>query len=287
MARGRGRCHDGAMTDEDLRAAIVGLAPWHHDVEIRPGLSTWEAGASTDRGHELGNRVRVKVAGHFSPLLTALFPQGLGGRSFLDCACNAGGYTFAALDLGAGRCFGFDARQLWIDQARLIASQRPGEDVSFERMTLAELPGRGFEPFDITFFGGIFYHLSDPVAGLRIAADLTRDLLIVNTAAFPGDGRSLRLNVESTRELLSGIDGLAWLPTGPGVVREILAWCGFPHSRLDYRIALPNGRDRLQIVAAREAATLAAYDSADPASRPAWANRKRPLLRRLLGRLRR
>jgi len=275
------------MTETELRAAIRELAPWHHDVEIRPGISTWEAGAEGSFDEELGSPIRVDVAAHFSPLLQRLYPQGLGGRSFLDCACNGGGYTFTARDLGADRCLGFDARQLWIDQARLIASQRPSEGVAFEVMMLEDLPQAGLEPFDITFFGGILYHLPNPAAGLRIAADLTKELLIVNTAAVPGDGQGLQLVFEGTKPVLSGLDGLAWLPTGPKVVMDMLTWCGFPHSRLDYLVNLPNGRDRIQIVAARDEAALAAYDAAGAASAPPWASLKPGAVKRLMAKLRR
>lgn len=275
-----------SVSKTQLRDAIRQLAPWHHDVEIRPGISTWEVGAEGSFDEELGRPLRVDVAGNFSPLLRRLYPAGLAGRSFLDCACNAGGYSFAARESGAGRCFGFDARQLWIDQARLIASERQSEGMSFEVMMLADLPEAGLEQFDICFFGGIFYHLPDPAVGLRTAADLTKDLLIVNTAAVPGDGKALQLNIESTKAVLSGINGLAWLPTGPQVVMDMLAWCGFPHSRLDFLLNLPNGRDRIQIVAAREVATLADYDSAGPKAVRPWASLTRGAVKNLMARLR-
>ena len=35
---------------------------------------------------------------------------------------------------------------------------------------------------DITWFSGLFYHLADPLAGLKTAADQTEDLLFVITA---------------------------------------------------------------------------------------------------------
>ena len=143
------------------------------------------------------------------------------------------------------------------------------------------------KPFDITFFGGIFYHLPDPASGLRIAADLTRDLLILNTAAVPGNGQELRLSLEGTKQALSGLEGLAWLPTGPQVVMDMLRWCGFPHSRVDYLVNLPNGRDRLQIVAARDAATLADYDSAGSQSAPEWASMRPSTVKRLMAKLKR
>ena len=41
----------------------------------------------------------------------------------------------------------------------------------------------GNERFDICLFKGIFYHLPDPVAGLKIVADRTDEVLILDTAA--------------------------------------------------------------------------------------------------------
>ena len=60
---------------------------------------------------------------------------------------------------------------------------------------------------------------------------------------------------------MSGVDGLAWAPTSVRVVREILAWCGFPHSRLRWATRLRRRDWRMEIVAARDAAALVRYDA--------------------------
>src|SRR5438046_2699327 len=60
----------------------------------------------------------------FLQLLEKLYPNGLGGRRVLDCACNCGGYTFWAKEAGAGECFGFDVRKHWIDQAKFLLQHR-------------------------------------------------------------------------------------------------------------------------------------------------------------------
>jgi hypothetical protein len=75
------------------------------------------------------------------------------------------------------------------------------------------------------------------------------------------------------------------------VTRDVLKWCGFPHSRVDYVVSMPNGRDRIQVVAAREAQSLADYDAgADKVpewarpkvSTPSIAARLRPRIRSLI-----
>jgi hypothetical protein len=131
-------------------------------------------------------------------------------------------------------------------------------------------------------FFGLFYHLPDPVAGLKIAADLTRELLILNTAADPTPaGDALTLNIESDTALMSGVHRLAWLPTGPRVLEEILHWCGFPHTRVQYVVKAPRF-PRVQILAARDASTFAHYDAVHPRRpTPLWKRGARRLLRAL------
>lgn len=254
---------DDPARAQALREEIERLGPWHHDIEIAPGVSTMGVRDSVDRDH--------RFAEHYSPErmmrypLEAVYPEGLQGRSFLDCACNSGGHSLAALRRGAGRAFAFDARQHWVDQAAFLARACGAPELTVERRTLGELPGLGLEPFDVTLFAGIFYHLPDPVAGLRIAADMTRELLIVNTAVRPRRERALVLNMESATHVLSGVDRLAWLPTGPDVMRDLLAWCGFGHSRIDhYWSGGAKGWKRLQVLAARDERVFEHYDRVRP-----------------------
>lgn len=248
---------------EALREQMQRLGPWHHDVEIAPGVSTMGVRSATNPDHRFEE--------HYSPeqmmrhLLGSVYPAGLQGRSFLDCACNSGGHSIAAARHGAGRGFAFDARQHWLDQAAFLARHCRAPELTLRRCELKDLPGLGLEPFDVTLFAGIFYHLPDPVSGLRIVADLTQELLIVNTAVRPRPDPALVLNVESDTHVLSGVDGLAWLPTGPAVLQELLAWCGFKHCGIDlYWSNGPKGRKRLQMLAARDEKVFAAYDRVRP-----------------------
>ena len=266
------------MDAEALRAQIRRLAPWHHDVEVAPGVRTGEPLPPGSTPPELGTPSLIRPEVGFAQWIAEIFPGGLAGRSVLDCACNAGGYLFAAAQHGAGRGFGFDARDHWIDQARFLAAHLPAADIEFATCTLDELPELGLEPFDVILFKGLFYHLPDPIGGLRIAANLTRELIIVNTAARYGKGDALVLNPESRTELMSGVHGLAWLPTSPRVLTDILAWCGFPHARLRQVWPMSGRSFRVEVLAAREPATFADYD-AQPRRKPPGR------LARALGRL--
>jgi tRNA (mo5U34)-methyltransferase len=269
------------MTNDQLGAEIRRLGPWHHDVEIAPGIRTGDPAYRPEPDPVSGTPSIIDPHANLERKVRDLFPEGLQGRSFLDCACNAGGYLFAARQLGAERCFGFDAREHWIRQARFLARHLPSENVDTGVCTLAEVPGQGLKPYDVTLFSGILYHLPDPVAGLKIAADLTKELIIVNTATFPAKRDALILNPESMSQLMSGVDGLAWYPTGEAVVRQMLASCGFSHTRLRFNRATEGKGGRLEIWGARDPAVFDHYDRHHPPEAP---SRLRRLTRRLLGR---
>jgi tRNA (mo5U34)-methyltransferase len=244
---------------ESLKDEIRSLGPWHYDIEVAPGIRTGAPEFSEGAPAELGRPTVTDPLADMRRLIGETFENGLEGRSFLDCACNAGGHSFGAKALGAGRVFGFDAREHWIRQAQFLARFLPSENVHFERKELAELdPG---EDFDVTLFRGIFYHLPDPIAGIRLAADRTRELIIVNSAGKPGSEPGLVLNIESDTPLMSGVDRLAWLPTGPETVQAILTWCGFAHTRVRFDVPTANGWSRMEVRGARDASTFAYYDS--------------------------
>jgi len=252
-----------------LREEIIRLGPWHYEIEVADEVSTRVHLDAPQETHATVARMSFLDAKEpFQRKLRLLYPEGLQGRSILDCACNCGVYLFWAKELGAGRCFGSDVRELWIDQARFLLENRTvgtSEEIQFEVRDLYELPRLGLEPFDITLFQGILYHLPDVVRGLKVAADLTRELIIVNTSTWNDapDG-FLALGTESVTAPLSGVYGLNWFPTGPKVVATMLAWLGFPEGRLVFwRRDTDNGPrhlGRIEIIAAREAETLAAWD---------------------------
>lgn len=275
----------GGSEAESLIDAGARLSPWAYEIAVRDGVTTsqFNERSGPAPASDLGVVGFSSPEERFKALLLRLFPDGLEGRSVLDCACNSGVYLFWAKDLGAGRCFGFDVREHWIQQARFLAEHRngSGDDLSFGVHDLYDVPSLGLEPFDVTLFHGIFYHLPAPVAGLKVAADLTREALVISTTTQGGyDDGLLVVNDESTTLVRSGVYGLSWFPTGPEVIRPSLAWMGFPEARVD-RWRRRRGqrvvrREELRLVAAREAGTLRRYDdetsrriAAEPALRAA------------------
>src|SRR3954451_1349357 len=267
---------------EALIEAGARLSPWAYEIEVRDGVTTSQFNARSNPAlGELGVVGFSSPEERFKALLLRLFPNGLEGRSVLDCACNSGAFLFWAKELGAGRCFGFDVRERWIEQARFLAEHRsaPADDLSFDVQDLYDVPSLRLEPFDVALFYGIFYHLPSPIAGLKVVADLAREAVVISTTTMDGheDGL-LVVNEESTELLRSGVYGLSWFPTGPEILRRSLAWMGFPEARVDrWRRRRGQRADRkaeLRLVAARRAETIDRYDESVAergAAEPAFA----------------
>lgn len=252
----------------ELKEEIIRLGPWHHNVQVTPEISTSVFLEAPEGTYPSSRPSFINPRNNFVDTMRKIYPEGLEGRTFLDCACNCGGYSFWAKELGASECFGFDAREHWIDQAHFLAENRqwPADRVRFEMLDLYDLPKLGLEPFDITYFKGIFYHLPDPITALKVAADLTREVLILNTATWNDlpDGM-LAIAEEGTEDLMTGVHGLSWFPTGPDVLTRILRWMGFTEIRLVASITqhkdLPRRLGRLEIIASRKEGLLGEFES--------------------------
>jgi tRNA (mo5U34)-methyltransferase len=257
-----------------LRDEIIRLGPWHLDVEVTAEISTRAfldapEGTYSRSGPLDPSRVSfISPRNEWERLMKCIYPNGLNGKTLLDCACNCGGYSFWAKELGAEGCFGFDVREHWIRQARFLADHRQWstEGLRFEVLDLYDLPKQGLKPFDIALFKGIFYHLPDPINGIKLVGDLTRELFILDTAIRMdlSDGM-LVLATESPDTVMSGVYGLNWFPTGHHVLLRLLRWLGFPEARVVSWQREP-GREpfgRLQIVAARDAGLLQQLSSVE------------------------
>jgi tRNA (mo5U34)-methyltransferase len=277
------------MDTEAIRSEILRLAPWHLDIEVADGLRTSifldeperpgtskievqvmdaESGAVTRREAYVPEEHAAQAQPHvrlvdarddFLRTLRSIYPQGLEGRTVLDCGCNAGGYSFWAKEAGAGRCLGFDVREHWIEQATFVASQRGdgGRDMTFTVCDLYDLPSLVLGQFDLVLFNGIFYHLPDPISALKIAADHAKELLILDTAtrrAAPSP--ALEVTEQWQSHATAGIYGLRWLPLGPQPVFQLLHWLGFPEAACTWWRPRSPVRDRIEVVAAREKGTL-------------------------------
>jgi tRNA (mo5U34)-methyltransferase len=256
------------VSHDDLRAAVASLAPWHIEVEIADGVTTAAALDPSLSPAQLEHRVSfIDPRDGWRQLVGSVYPDGLQGRSTLDCACNCGAYTFWLKELGSGGGLAFDVRERWIAQARFLAAHRdaPADGLRFEVCELGALPQLTGETFDVSVFKGIFYHLPDPIHAVGVVAERTRELMILNTSVRMGlpDGMLVAAQ-ESVVDPMSGVHGLSWFPTGPGVLAEMLASHGFTA----WRCTMFSDRDevvgelgRVELLAARTEDTFATFDA--------------------------
>lgn len=225
------------LSNPALKAEVERMAPWHLLVDINDEVNTLASSQEHTDGRETS---LVSGKPLFDRLMGAIYPDGMQGKDFLDCACNCGGYSFWAKELGARNTFGFDVRDHWIDQAKFLQNHRTAADVSgmdFRVADLYDIPNQNIPDCDVTWFSGIFYHLPDPITGLKIAADKTKEVIYLNTAIITmteeelGSG-SMYLSFEGKEHLMSGVHNLNWFPSGPEVLKNILNWLGFPEVRV-------------------------------------------------------
>ena len=118
-----------------------------------------------------------------------IFRHGVAGRSLLDIGAWDGFFSFEAERRGArdilstdhfcwsgpgwGTKEGYDyTHRAWNSKARSL-------DID-----VFSLDPRDLGTFDIVLFSGVLYHLKDPYGGLERAANMTHDLLIVETVTY-------------------------------------------------------------------------------------------------------
>ena len=243
--------------NDQLKQEIIDLGPWHLKVQVSPEVDT-SAFLEAQRSYppDLGvvSFLDDSALDAFRQNVSRLYPQGFEGKRFLDCACNCGAYCLWAKELGAAECFGFDVRNHWIDQANFLKVNREQDStgVRFEVCNLYDLGNYALPKFDLTLFKGIFYHLAEPMGGLKLAADLTEDVIIVNTVTRNGmpDGY-MWATTEDTAHLMAGVDDLIWQPTGPETLQRILSWLGFRDFKVNYWDNSDGAMGRMEVMAAR------------------------------------
>ena len=256
------------LDHDALVRRIKSLGPWHMNIQLTDDLNTGQVFAEdgTKRSREDGGRggdvSLLQLREFFLKQIDLIYPNGLNDKTFLDCACNSGGYCFWTREKGIKSALGFDVREHWIKQARFVKAQRQvgaTDRIQFRVNDLYDIPSQNMTPCDITMFKGIFYHLPDPITGLKIAAELTNEVMFFNTSTTwnEKDGY-MKAGWESTENVMSGVHGLKWYPTGPNVCAEMLKWCGFVEMKLIfYRQQYDNDTlGRTEIVASKKPGLL-------------------------------
>lgn len=243
-------------TLEQLRSEYqaTNLGPWHHDIEITPSVRTSDLSLESYNNNRHGFIKHEREAKE----IFNIYGADMYKKSILDCACNAGAHLFECAKIcGMEFGYGFDVRSMWIKQA--IWAQDHITSYKTDKISLGvhgfdQLPR---ERFHVSFFNGIFYHLANPFLELTKVANLTTEIITINTACIisPDDvppALIFKLEGKSDTDGLSGVEGVSWLPNGEEVLKELLRSLGFKYFKLVFKNACERPAfDRLLLIASK------------------------------------
>jgi predicted RNA methylase len=207
------------MSVSEAEAILRAVKHWHYPIDL-PWGRTVPSRPGVDPGRHLGRKA------HFVDRLVARYFGSLQGKMVLDLGCCQGFWSFHASRAGAVRCVGIDSSEIFVREARAVATLLGIENCDFQCHQLEDDPWWGEQMrSEITFMLGLFYHLLDPISVLRKAASLTLETLVVDTQIQPGAGPVLHLvprdSSEPTTRLSNVISNLRMVPTKEAVVNLI------------------------------------------------------------------
>src|SRR5256885_714282 len=163
------------MTRDEILAGLKILEPWFHRIDLGDGIFTKTEsvmGEPVDHPRETWE------------VIQQCLPANLTGKSVLDVGCNGGFYCVEAKRRGAHRVLGVDGQRQHVRQA-LFVRKVLGLDLEFRRFSVYDLDPATVGVFDVTLALGLVYHLKHLVLALERLYDVTREILIVETAIIP------------------------------------------------------------------------------------------------------
>ena len=201
------------MTKEEILAELARLQPWFHRIDLGGGLFTKTESV-------MGEPVD-HPAGPWQTIGKCL-PEDLTGKSVLDVGCNAGFYAIEAKRRGAARVLGVDGQRQHVRQA-VFVRKALGLDIEYRRMNVYELTRASVGEFDMTLALGLIYHLKHLVLALENLYEVTRELLILETAIMPPERTPASfLHPLGASEML--LHTLAFVENPAGAKEQVFNW---------------------------------------------------------------
>ena len=163
------------MNHEEILKKIEELGPWFHAIDLGNGIVTKKqsvAGEPAD--HPRGTW----------QIIAQCLPADLTGKRVIDVGCNAGFFSIEAKKRNAEYILGVDSQRREIRQAHFVRRVL-GLDIHFRRLSVYDLSRHTVGQYDITLALGLIYHCKHAVLALERLFEITRDLLILETAILP------------------------------------------------------------------------------------------------------
>lgn len=201
------------ITPDQIRAGVAALEPWFHQIDLGHGIKTKSRPAGSEPvDHPWGTW----------EIIRGYLPDDLTGKTVLDVGCNAGYYAIQAKRRNAARVLGIDSQRLHIRQA-LFVKRVLGLDLEYRRMSVYDLSLATMGKFDVTLALGLIYHCKHPLLALEKLFQVTRDLLILESAVLP-PGHLFESAVEELGGLQRRFHALAYVENDPACKEAVYNW---------------------------------------------------------------
>ena len=197
------------MTRDEIRKRVEALAPWFHCIDLGEGIETKTSSATGEPADHPRGTWEV---------IQRCLPEELIGKAVLDVGCNAGFYAIEAKRRGAARVFGVDAQRHLINQAMFVRRVL-GLDIEYRRMSVYDLSKSTVGEFDITLALGLIYHCKHLVLALEKLFEVTKELLIIETAIVPA-----KRALNSFDDGFGTVHPLAYVENPPGTKEAVYNW---------------------------------------------------------------
>jgi 2-polyprenyl-3-methyl-5-hydroxy-6-metoxy-1,4-benzoquinol methylase len=174
--------------------------------------------------HDFGDFVIKGLMGDRHVALVAAFvdlfhtlPLALDGMRILDIGCWTGGSSLLMAAMGA-HVVAIDEVKKYIDCLTYVRDAFAIDRLEPRNLSLYDLTDPEFEDgFDYVLFGGVLYHLSDPIIGLRITFNVLK----------PGGSCLLETATVESKRLILGYAGPTAVEGGTAEERNRAGWNWF------------------------------------------------------------
>ena len=204
--------------------------------------------------HDFGDFEVKGMAQNRSTWLISMFidqlkalPRDLTGKRVLDIGCWTGGTSLILAQMGAS-VVAIEEVKKYVDCLEYLCESFGVSNLEPRNLSLYDLTGEEFQDaFDIVLFGGVLYHLSDPVLGTRITFDALRDqgTCLLETAVARSKARILQYAGKDEPGRGSAAN---WFYPAPNVVHAIMDEVGYRDIRSLLQPQTARPQDRLLAV---------------------------------------
>jgi SAM-dependent methyltransferase len=172
------------MSDEVIREKIDSFPSWHFAFDLNGNLTK-----------KYSYRQVWRKEYFFDPLVE-LLGGSLEGKRVLDLACNAGYWSWCAIEAGCDYILGIDYEQMHIEQSTFVFEVKEVDKSRYDLIAgdIFATDLTQFGTFDVVLCPGLMYHITKPMELLEKISAVNSDLLMIDTrlADLPGSAISIR-----------------------------------------------------------------------------------------------